>query len=251
MSEAQLPADTVPDRSPGTEWTWRRRIALASAVVLVIYYLVAYWVLPLDWLRYERWHPALANAPQITHTKDGIPGDALNIALIATETELQTAMLAAHWDPADPVTLRSSLRIAADAVLRRPYEDAPVSSLYLWGRKQDLAFEQPVGHDPRQRHHVRFWKSKELDADGRSLWMGAVTFDSHVGLSHTTGQITHHISADIDAERDKLLRDLEATGDVAQVRWIDGFQNLKGKNGGGDPWFTDGRLAVATLAVRP
>jgi hypothetical protein len=30
---------------------------------------------------------------------------------------------------------------------------------------------------------------------------------------------------------------------------LDGFQKLQGKNGGGDPWRTDGRLKVAALAL--
>jgi hypothetical protein len=32
-----------------------------------------------------------------------------------------------------------------------------------------------------------------------------------------------------------------------KVFWLDGFQKLQGKNGGGDPWRTDGRLKVAAL----
>src|SRR5271168_2343313 len=47
-----------------------------------------------------------------------------------------------------------SARIVADSVLRRPDDDAPVSNLFLFGRKQDLAFEQPVGGGPRRRHHL-------------------------------------------------------------------------------------------------
>ena len=92
----------------------------------------------------------------------------------------------------------TSLRIAADTVLRRPDDDAPVSNLFLFSRKQDLAFEQPVGDSPRQRHHVRFWRWDKLYED-RTAWIGAATFDQSVGLSHTTGQVTHHIAPDVDA----------------------------------------------------
>src|SRR5262245_10099692 len=184
---------------------WFRFVIFAACGSLLAYLLIAYLTLPLVWRTYERRHPALDDAPRITHTKTGIPGDPLNIALIASEQQLHRAMLAAGWFPADPVTLASSLRIAADTVLRRSYDDAPVSSLYLFDRKQDFAFEQPVGDDPRRRHHVRFWRSKELDDQGRPAWFGAATFDERVGLSHTTGEITHHIGPDVDAERDKLL----------------------------------------------
>src|SRR4029453_2358482 len=98
---------------------------------------------------------------------------------------------AAQWHPADPLTLRSCLEIAAATVFERPYDDAPVSSLYLRGRKEDLAFEQPVGPDPQQRHHVRFWQSDKLDATGRPAWAGAAAYDKGGGLSHTTRGVTH------------------------------------------------------------
>ncbi len=75
----------------------------------------------------------------------------------------------------------------------------------------------------------------------------AATFDTKAGLSHLTGQVTHHIDADIDKERDKLVADmLRYTG--VYVNWTDPFQDAKsGKNGGGDPYFTDGRLPVLAL----
>ena len=63
--------------------------------------------------------------------------------------------------------------MVADVLERKPYPDAPVSNLYLWGRIQDLAFEQPVGNSPKQRHHVRFWRSAEVDDNGEPLWLGA------------------------------------------------------------------------------
>jgi hypothetical protein len=157
-------------------------------------------------------------------------------------------MLAAKWYPADPITLASSIRIAGDVVFDRPYNEAPVSNLYLYGRKEDLAFEFPVGSDPDKRHHVRFWKSEKVDEQGRPMWFGAATLDSGVGLSHDTGQITHHISPDVDAERDKIIVDLKSAGALKTVQWIEHFHKvLEGRNGGGDPWRTDGRLAVAEL----
>jgi len=209
---------------------------------------VAYLVMPVLWTWYVRDHPTLDAIPHITSTADGLPGDPLNVALIGTETALQKILLAAKWEQADPLTLRSSLEIAEAAVLERPYADAPVSNLYLWGRKEDLAFEQPVGDNPRQRHHVRFWRADQVDRDGRPVWVGAAIYDTRVGFSDTTGQITHHTAADIDAERDKLCRDLKQTGDLSEVYTIKGFHKiLRGRNGGGDSWHTDGGLAVGVI----
>jgi hypothetical protein len=225
-----------------------KRAAIGLLAVLLLYLLVAYVLLPVAWKRYAHRHPAWEDAPRLTHTGNAIPGDPVNVALVGSEAEVKKVMLAAGWYPADPLTLKSCLEIAAASVLGRPDQDAPVSNLFLFGRKQDLAFEQPVGGNPRKRHHVRFWKWDQLSPDGRPVWFGAATYDKRVGLSYTTGQITHHIAPDVDAERDHLMRDLEGTGDMAEVYGVDGFhKTLEGRNGGGDPWHTDGNLSVAVL----
>ncbi len=184
---------TIKTEIPGRNRRRARQFLRIGVLLAVLYLLAAYLVAPAAWRLAAHFHPALAKAPHVTHTKDGIPGDPLNIALIGTEEELSKAMHVAGWQPADPITLKSSLRIVGDSVLRRPYDDAPVSNLYLWGRVQDLAFEQPIGDDPRKRNHVRFWKSAEVGPLGNPMWFGAATMDIRVGLSHTTGQVTHHI----------------------------------------------------------
>ena len=229
----------------------KRRLLIRGLKVVITlvagWLLAAYVILPLLWRHYEH-HPALENAPKTTVTSQGIPGDALNVGLIGTEEELVNAMLRSGWEPADPVTLRSSLKIARSVLRDRPYADAPVSSLFVFGRKQDLAFEKPVGDNASRRHHVRFWKSKELGRGDTPLWIGAVTFDRSVGLSHTTGQITHHIGPDIDAERDGLMADLHKGGWLTELFQVTGLgATLLAKNGGGDRYYTDGELTIGLL----
>ena len=131
------------------------RIALGVAFV---YLVVAYLVLPRVWRHYEMRHAVFDDSPRVTHTASDIPGDPLNIAIIGTKEEVIRAMTAAKWDPADALTFRSSVRIVVDTVLRKPDDQAPVSNLFLFGRREDLAFEKPVGNSPKQRHHVRFWQ---------------------------------------------------------------------------------------------
>jgi len=243
--------DQVPAPQPPKRRNRLRRALIVLAGLLVVYLLVAYVILPLGWLRYAHRHPSLDDIPRITYTRDNIPGDPLNVALIGTETELKKIMLAAKWYPADPLTLKSCLEMADAAVLKRPYDDAPVSNLYLFGRKEDLAFEQPVGDSPRHRHHVRFWRTDKVDADGRPVWVGSAVYDERVGLSRTTGQVTHVTAPDVDAERDYLFHDLEQTGDLASWYAIDDFHKVReGRNGGGDPWRTDGKLYVGVIAVK-
>lgn len=196
-------------------------------------------------------HPALARAPRHTTTGHGMQGDPVNVAFVGTDEELHRTLAVAGWYAADPITLETSLRIAADVVLRKPYPHAPVSDLYLWGRKQDHAFEQPVGDSPKQRHHVRFWRSAEVDANGEPLWLGAATYDERVEISRTTGGITHKINADVDRERNKVLADAHRAGVLGSAYWVEGFhRDREGRNGGGDPYFTDGRLAVGLITIR-
>jgi hypothetical protein len=257
---AEQGRSTMASEPPQTS-TWKsplrrkRRISQVLQFVFVaatVYLLCACFLLPLSWAGSEKPHPALDDVPRITHTGRGIPGDPLNVAFVGSLEELHLALLESGWFPADPVTLKTSLRIAAGTIFHRTYVDAPVSKLVVWGRRQDLAFEQPVGKDPRRRHHVRFWRAESLDNNRRPLWIGAATFDTRVGLSHTkTPQITHHIDPEIDRERDKLVTDIMRSGNLSTIYWVDGFQEkLQGKNGGGDPYRTDGRLEVGVLAVR-
>ena len=142
-----------------------RRWLVIFAVAVLVYGVVAYALLPLLWRHYEH-QQGLASRPMITETAEGIPGDPLNVGLVGNEAELHRIMLAAGWQPADPITLRTSIAIAGSVVLDRPYEAAPISTLFY---------------------------------EGRSVWLGAASRDLGVGLSHYTGQITHHIVADIDA----------------------------------------------------
>lgn len=215
---------------------------------LATYLAVAYGFVPFLWSLYDHRHPAISASPTLTVTSDGHPGDPINLALIGSETDLKYAMKAAGWFEADPLNIKDDFKIAEGTVLKRPYDTAPVSNLFLYGRKEDLAFEQPVGNDPSKRHHVRFWKSEQLDTNGQSAWMGAGTYDERVGLSYTTGQITHHVAADVDRERDHIIETLQASGGLIDQSAIENFQPKHGgRNGGGDRWVTDGRLMSATL----
>ncbi len=228
----------------------KRLIASGLVTAAAVYLTVAYVVAPLIWERYADRHPSFDDNPRITKTSDGHPGDPLNVGLFGSQADIESTMKAARWYPAAALGLRSDLKIASDTVLSRPDDEAPVSNLFLFDRKEDLAFEQPVGDNPRQRHHVRFWKTNRLDDDDLPLWIGSASYDERVGLSDTTGQITHHISGDVDAERDHILKTLQQTGDVA-VEYLDNFQAQRsGRNGGGDLWKTDGRLGVGTIHGR-
>jgi hypothetical protein len=217
--------------------------------ITLIWVIAAYLIVPKLWRRHFRKHPFLAQPARITATGNGHPGDPVNIGLVGSEEDVVRGMTAAGWYPAAPITFASSVRIAADTVFRRPDDDAPVSNLFLFGRKEDLAFEQPLAGGPGKRHHVRFWLWDQ-SYQGRHGWFGAATYDQSVGFSHTTGQVTHHIAPNVDAERDRLVAELQKAGMAQSVEWKEGFHERRdGRNGGGDPWHTDGRLAIVTLRL--
>jgi len=45
-----------------------------------------------------------------------------------------------------------------------------------------------------------------------------------------------------------MVGELQEAGVLESIDWNDGFHaELEGKNGGGDPWRTDGRLAIVLL----
>jgi len=227
----------------------RRRWLLIFPAAAIVYLMLAYVVLPALWTHHEH-EPGLSSLPMVTRTGTGIPGDALNVGLVGSKEDVLRAMHEAGWFPADPITLRSSIEIVGSVVLDRPYHDAPVSPLYYEGKKEQLAFEKPDGRSADKRHHVRFWLVLEQGTDGRPVWLGSVTFDRGVGLSHDTGQVTHHIAPNIDAERDLLMRDLREAGMVQTFFQISGTgPTLFGRNGEGDPYYTDGEIDVASLVV--
>jgi hypothetical protein len=238
-----IESQPLPDRSR------LRRFLLLALTIVLAYAVLAYLALPALWAHYEH-QKRLANLPMVTRTAQGIPGDPINVGLVGDDKDVLCAMQAAGWFPADPVTLRSSIEIAGSVLLDRPYRDAPVSPLFYLDRREDLAFEKPDGNSADHRHHVRFWRVLDRGQEQRPVWLGAVTYDRSVGVSHYTGAITHHIGPDIDAERKLLASDLEAAGMVDAKYQVTGIgPTMTGRNGGGDPYYTDGEVWILRLVV--
>src|SRR5215510_2482310 len=232
----------------------RRRSKLKTgvgvlAVIVAAYGIIAYIVLPLAWSHYEH-QKGLAGRPMVTRTDQDIPGDPINIGLVGAKNDLLCAMHAASWYPADPITFQSSVEIVGSVILDRPYRDAPVSPLFYDGRREDLAFEKPVGTSADRRQHVRFWEVLKAGQEGRPVWLGSATFDQDVGLSRYTGQVTHHIAPDIDAERDGLTTDLKNFKVVEAIYEVSGIgPTFTGRNGEGDRYFTDGEVKISRLVT--
>lgn len=82
----------------------------AMFALLFAYLLLAYFVIPEIWIaHYAERNRQLGN--MVTTTEQGIPGDPINIGLVGSKEEVIRAFAAAGWDPADKITLRTSIDI--------------------------------------------------------------------------------------------------------------------------------------------
>ncbi|MBX9651732.1 MAG: LssY C-terminal domain-containing protein [Xanthobacteraceae bacterium] len=226
------------------------RYGALLAVVIVCYVAVSYLILPATWSRVEH-ETGLSKRGMVTSTAQGIPGDPINVGLIGSREDVISAFHLAGWYPADPITLRTSLEIIGSVMLDRPYKAAPVSPLFFEGRREDLAFEKPHGISADRRQHVRLWLVLASGADGAPVWLGSATFDSGVTLSRDTGQVTHKIAPNVDEERDQLVEGLNNAGMVTNIYQMKGIgPTLNGRNGEGDPYYSDGEIWLARLVRR-
>ncbi|WP_127473428.1 LssY C-terminal domain-containing protein [Microbacterium sulfonylureivorans] len=186
-----------------------------------------------------------------TRTSDGLLGDPVNLAFLGEAEQIEQALRSAGWTKADPVTFSSSWRIITSTLTRRSYHEAPVSPLFLFDREQDFAYQQEVDGNPAQRHHVRFWRCPDgwlLPGGRRVDWLAAGTFDTSVGLSLFTLQVTHRIDAETDIERDHIVRTVRDADPAVALEVIEDFATgYHARNGGGDSITTDGDLPIVDV----
>lgn len=217
-----------------------RRLPTFFAVLLA-YCLLAYVVIP---ALFRLYHVIVKHdhIPLYVTTGDGWASDPVNLAVIVKDrNHLERAFAQAGWYKADDGTLLNSLREGASILLNMPYPNAPVSTLYLFNRKHDIAFEMPTNErmSARTRHHMRFWRleapvldkhdhnhfdfwSKKLFkwfSGDREVWVAACTEDFRpIGVRWRTGTITHGVRHESDLERDYII---ETLSQAKLVRSID------------------------------
>ncbi len=205
------------------------------------------------------------SVPSFTITGDGLPGDPVNIVLVGTLQQLQAAFRTAGWVEADRLGLASSWRMVRAFLLNSPYPAAPFSTLYLYGRGQDVGFQRAIGDSPRKRHHVRFWAlslvqgEETLGTAGFWLntdrppetacvyWVGAGTRDTGFSLTRLTFQVTHATDADTNAERDYIVGQLGAHRVIGDVSWCRSGDPLGTERV--NHYVTDGEITLASLQI--
>jgi hypothetical protein len=203
--------------------------------------------------------------PSFTITGDGLPGDPVNLVLVGTLGQLRAAFATAGWSDADRLGLASSWRMVRAFVFNSPYPTAPFSTLYLFGRGQDIGFQKAIDDSPRKRHHIRFWALSLTHAEGtvgtasfwlntdrppddaRVFWVGAGTKDTGFSLTQLTFQITHATDSDTNAERDFIVAELRKIPVIEEVQSFQSGQNLSAERV--NHYITDGEVTLANLVV--
>ncbi|RYF29378.1 MAG: hypothetical protein EOO17_01635 [Chloroflexi bacterium] len=212
-------------------------------VLLIVYCLFAYLIIP---ALFRLYHVIVKHdhIPLYVTTPDGWASDPVNLAIICRDkAQLQQAMSDAGWYEAEPATLKNAIREGQSILFNTAYPAAPVSTLYLFNRKHDIAFQLPTNDklSARTRHHVRFWRLEEPQPEKhdhnhfdfwskklfkwfhpeREIWIGACTEDfSPIGIRWRTGTITHGVSHESDKERDFIVQTLRKSGKLAGKTYV-------------------------------
>jgi hypothetical protein len=204
--------------------------------------------------------------PSYTITGDGLPGDPINVALVGTLQQLRSAFAVSGWSEADRLGLASSWGMIRAFVLNSPYPTAPFSTLYLFGRGQDIGFQKAIDNSPRKRHHIRFWAlsltraqatwgapgfwlNTDRPPDNESvLWVGAGTRDTGLSFTRLTFQITHATDSDTNAERDHIIGELTNSRAIGAVKVYQSGQDILTEHV--NHYVPDGEISLASLVVK-
>jgi hypothetical protein len=198
---------------------------------------------------------ALENLPCCTTNQAGTDfGDPLNLVIIGNFFDVAAAFSRRGWLPAEETYSTAVWKTIKSFLFGKRYRYSPVSSLYAYGRHQDLARQKPR-HSIHERNHLRLWYSP-IRYKGKPVFIGQVSRD--IGVRFTTKTwppVTHKIDPDIDEARHAIIEDLLFSQTLAKVGFVKGVgratpyrprQNLTG-----DPYFTDGLRTVLILDKGP
>jgi hypothetical protein len=196
---------------------------------------------------------ALERVPCCTKNKKGTEeGDPLNLVVIGDGDDVHHTLIRAGWDETEIIYRASAWKTAMSFLFGGRYRYSPVSPLYVYGRRQDGAFQKARG-TIHERNHLRLWFSP-MRFEGKPVWVGQISRD--IGVRFTTKTIlTHKIDPDVDETRDFLIQDLWYSQGLLRLAFVKGvgpapISEPRG-NLTGDPYFTDGLRAVLWLSSAP
>ncbi|MFC1828128.1 LssY C-terminal domain-containing protein [Thermodesulfobacteriota bacterium] len=189
---------------------------------------------------------ALESFPCCTTDKDGTEqGDPLNIVVIGDAEDVFYKFIRAGWDETETIYRASALKTSVSFLFGGRYRYSPVSSLYVFGRQQDVAFQR-ARKTIHERNHLRLWLSP-VRFEGKPVWVGQISRDIGVRFTWKT-IVTHKIDPDVDETRNFLIQDLFYSQGLEKIAFVKGVgaapMSEPRANLTGDPYFTDGLRAV-------
>jgi undecaprenyl-diphosphatase len=183
--------------------------------------------------------------PRFSETLLGRRMEPLGLVIVASDAQLRTAIRQAGWTTADTLTLDRLLHTYWAGLTDASDPTAPVTPTFLDTRVQDLAIQQQsLGRGVKARHHARLWRLPLLGANGCPVWGVTASLDDRVEWTLRTIFPNHHIDPAIDTERDHLAGALTAAGTLDDLGRFAFVGPTLGTNAAGDPFFTDGNVAV-------
>jgi LssY C-terminus len=187
----------------------------------------------------------LAQAPRNVRSKKGNEGGPVNLVLVGSKEEINSAFEKAGWTAAKDQDANSLWKTFEAVIKGKGYDAAPMSTLYIYGRPEDMAFEKML-NTFTHRHHLRIWKAPAAAADGRPMWL--VVADHDNGFDVRPGVISHSVDPHVDLERTKVGADLGMTGMVAAEQLVSvSNPSQSGLTATGGKWESDGRILVVDL----
>ena len=198
---------------------------------------------------------ALEQLPCCATNKDGDENaDPLNLVIVGESHDLLNSLTRSGWSFTHRISMKTVGRMVGSALNDNPYPVAPVSSLYVFNRKQDFALQR-ARSNIAQRNHMRFWMAP-YTYQGQQVWVGQISRD--IGVKVTTKSptlTTHVIDPEIDLAREYLLHSLLAEGFVSKFGFVKGStaapRTQPAQNLTGDPYFSDGMRLVIMLTPEP
>jgi len=179
-------------------------------------------------------------------------GDPINLVVIeAKGVEPLVPFVEQHWHLTELLDWRSAIETLDSFLFGRPYLTSPVSALYLFGRREDLAL-QKIRSSVDRRNHLRLWLAP-FSYGERRVWVGQISQDIGVHLTDQTWYLTtHKIGPDLDFDRNYILQDLVLGGSVEAFGYVPGVGAAEAqaprRNLAGDGYFTDGLRLVVFLS---
>ncbi len=195
---------------------------------------------------------AIRELPCCTTDSDGDRyGDPINIVIVGDRESLLAAMSHAGWSFTKRITPDTVRRLIGSAISGSEFAVAPVSPLFAFGRKQDLALQR-ARSTIVQRNHLRLWLAP-FRYQGEPVWIGQVSRDVAVKLTTRSPTLTTHvIDPNVDEAREHLLQSMILSGSVARFGFVDvlppSTPDAPAYNLTDDPYFTDGQRLVVILS---